>query len=62
MNFITNIARSAAKAAKLMAMQSAETKSKLLNDMANALRESKEQIFKANTIDITFAEKNRQLL
>jgi glutamate-5-semialdehyde dehydrogenase len=58
MNFITNIARSAAKAAKLMAMQSAETKSKLLNDMANALRESKEQIFKANTIDITFAEKN----
>jgi len=58
MNFITNIARSAAKAAKLMAIQSAETKSKLLNDMANALRESKEQIFKANTIDITFAEKN----
>jgi glutamate-5-semialdehyde dehydrogenase len=58
MNLITNIARNAAQAAKLMAIQSAETKSKLLNDMAKALREHKAQIFKANAIDIDFAEQN----
>ena len=58
MNLITNIARNAAQAAKTMAIQTAETKSKLLNDMAEALRDHKTQIFKANAIDIHFAEIN----
>lgn len=58
MNLITNIARSAAKAAKVMAIQTAETKTKLLNDMAMALRDKKAQIFKANAIDIDFAKEN----
>jgi glutamate-5-semialdehyde dehydrogenase len=58
MNLITNIARSAAKAAKVMAIQSAETKTKLLNDMAKALRDQKAQIFEANAIDIDFAKEN----
>ena len=58
MNLITNIARSAAKAAKIMAIQSTETKLNLLTDMASALRKSKAQIFKANIMDIDFAEKN----
>jgi len=58
MNLITNIARNAAQAAKKMAIQTAATKTKLLNDMAEALREHKSKIFKANAIDINFAEIN----
>jgi len=58
MNLITTISHNAAQAAKVMAIQTAETKSKLLNDMAVALRVSKAEIFKANAIDIEFAVKN----
>ncbi len=58
MNLITTISHKAAQAAKVMAIQTAETKSKLLNDMAAALRTGKAEIFKANAIDIEFAEKN----
>lgn len=58
MNEITLIARQAAKAAKLMAIQSSETKASLLNDMAQALREHSADIFKANATDIAFAKDN----
>ncbi|SEL49919.1 glutamate-5-semialdehyde dehydrogenase [Colwellia chukchiensis] len=58
MNTITNIAYSAAQAAKVMAIQSNETKTKLLTDMADALRANKSDIFQANSLDINFAKTN----
>jgi glutamate-5-semialdehyde dehydrogenase len=58
MNLITEIAHKAAQAAKVMAIQTAETKSKLLNQMANALRTHQAEILEANQSDITLAQKN----
>ncbi|MDT0605085.1 glutamate-5-semialdehyde dehydrogenase [Thalassotalea castellviae] len=56
MSLITNIAKKAAQAAKVMAIQTSEAKTKLLNDMANALRINNKVIMAANDIDISFAK------
>ncbi|GAA6203897.1 glutamate-5-semialdehyde dehydrogenase [Thalassotalea sp. SU-HH00458] len=55
MSLITNIAKKAAQAAKVMAIQTSEAKTKLLNDMANALRDHTKSILEANVLDIDFA-------
>jgi glutamate-5-semialdehyde dehydrogenase len=56
MSLITELSSKAATAAKIMAIQSAETKSQLLAAMANALRENQAEILKANKNDIKFAK------
>ncbi len=56
MSLITELSLKAAQAAKIMAIQSADTKSKLLRDMADALRSNHEEILKANKNDIKFAK------
>jgi glutamate-5-semialdehyde dehydrogenase len=56
MSLITTIATKAAQAAKVMSIQSSEAKTKLLNDMAKALRDNTKIILQANALDINFAQ------
>ncbi|WP_371378016.1 glutamate-5-semialdehyde dehydrogenase [Thalassotalea aquiviva] len=58
MSQIKTIAEQAAKAARILAIQTSELKNSLLTDMATRLRHSKSDILKANEIDLANARAN----